>query len=487
MNATSKAMRLLAALLALALLAVACADDGTDDPGDSQAGETDGAGTEAPDDAATDGSPDTGQGATDDPGSEEPWAGVEPGPMEVVLWQPEGTRRYEIDLEVSAALEERIPGVEIEHTDFGGAAGTEAQQARWRAGDPPEVTPGFFSGATYGPDTRWADEGLVHDLTDVMQQDLAGYDSSWVDAMLPAVVDFVTHSDGTIYAVPSEVTTLQFFYNRSLFDDLGLEAPETWDELLEVAEALDAEGVTPFAVTGTFPFYMQMYFDYLIMRHGGAEAALEVIAGNGDFADVPNVDQAAAELERIVGNGWFIDGFEGTDFTAAQIAFFQGDAAMILMGSWLIGEMADSIPEGFDVGTFPFPRVESIEEGQTDVFGAVNNIVVAAESARPDLGVEWLRTFSEKEHQERRVTELQGISPYRGVGSPEGFGPIVDALNEGGAFIPSYLGLSTAADASIADAYQQPVTRLFFGQIGAEEMVEQIDGAMREAHAGLGN
>ena len=50
-----------------------------------------------------------------------------------------------------------------------------------------------------------------------------------------------------------------------------------------------------------------------------------------------------------------MEGFEGANFTASQAMFFLEKAAMIHMGSWLVSEMADVIPEDFVVGTFDFP------------------------------------------------------------------------------------------------------------------------------------
>lgn len=55
-------------------------------------------------------------------------------------------------------------------------------------------------------------------------------------------------STGTIYAAPYCYINYGFMYNKTMFDELGLTAPETWDEFFEVCEALKEAGKIPIAM-----------------------------------------------------------------------------------------------------------------------------------------------------------------------------------------------------------------------------------------------
>ncbi len=44
--------------------------------------------------------------------------------------------------------------------------------------------------------------------------------------------------DGSLYGLPTEYHSQYLYYRADLFDELGLEVPETWDEYLEVMQAL---------------------------------------------------------------------------------------------------------------------------------------------------------------------------------------------------------------------------------------------------------
>jgi raffinose/stachyose/melibiose transport system substrate-binding protein len=56
---------------------------------------------------------------------------------------------------------------------------------------------------------------------------------------------------------------------------------------------------------------------------------------------------------------------------------------MILMGTWLTSQMADSIPKDFEIGLFAFPRLPQGQGEQTGLFGAANLLSVNATSDYP--------------------------------------------------------------------------------------------------------
>ena len=39
----------------------------------------------------------------------------------------------------------------------------------------------------------------------------------------------------------------KFFYNKDIFNELGLEVPETWDQFIEVLDKIKASGMDPIA------------------------------------------------------------------------------------------------------------------------------------------------------------------------------------------------------------------------------------------------
>ena len=394
--------------------------------------------------------------------------------VEVVSFYPEGAPDYNNIQAINRSFEATHRGIKTK-TTFGGGQSAPNIVARWRAGNPPEVNVGFFGQGSEG--TSYATSGQLYDLTSAMNQNLPashGYGSNvkWKDAMLPAVKPFVTLNN-KYWAVPSEITAITFFYNRALFQRAGVTPPKTWDQFVAVCKKLKARGIAPLTVTGTFNGYMQLYLDYLLARRAGVAPVLNAIAGKRTFASIPGVSIAATQLATLIKNGYILQGFQATDFTAAQLNFFQGRAAMILMGTWLEGEMKESIPSGFQLGTFPFPTVPN-GKGNGVVFGAVNARTVAAKSENPRLGVEWLRYTARKDIQRARIKFLQYISPYKGVKTDPKYALLQQSFEGGrGSFAVSYFGLFGQTKA-VRDAYQVPVAELFFGKLNGQQMVKKI-------------
>jgi raffinose/stachyose/melibiose transport system substrate-binding protein len=279
------------------------------------------------------------------------------------------------------------------------------------------------------------------------------------------------------YSTPGELTPQAIYYNKKLFRNLGIPEPTSFAEVLAAAKRLKAAGIAPIAVTGTYPPYMFMWPAYLLLRDVGYSATNAAFTCKRPFASLPGVYSAFDSLESV--SRYLLPGFEGTDYLNAQLAFFQDKAGMILMGSWLIGEMKDKIPAGFEVGTIPFPRTGG-RGSQVDVIGDVNTMVVAAKSKNPELGAKFLQFYASKKQDAYRNRVLGNISAYRGQPAPPGFEGIVAALNQGGGFVPGNLGVG-GLEKKYQDAIFEPVTRLFFGKTDGAGAVAEIDQGLRQA------
>lgn len=64
--------------------------------------------------------------------------------------------------------------------------------------------------------------------------------------------------------LPTQSVHTLWFYNKTIFDSLGLEPPTNWDELVEVCEVLDAAGHTPIASNYSYmipQWIIEVYWD----------------------------------------------------------------------------------------------------------------------------------------------------------------------------------------------------------------------------------
>lgn len=277
------------------------------------------------------------------------------------------------------------------------------------AGDAPCI---FFSWGG-GPLLEYVNAGHVLDLTEYMQRD--DYTSRFVPAALTN-----TSFDGKIYGVPVENTSVAVvWYNKAIFEDLGLTPPETYDELLVIIDTLKENGVTPFALANKTKWTSSMYYMYLVDRIGGPETfANAANRTGGSFEDEPFI-KAGEMVQQLVDMGAFNDGFNGLDYDTGQsrLLLYSGRAAMELMGSWQISTVKGENPDFYDdLGFFPFPSVEGGVGDPTDVVGTVgdNFYHMSANCEAPDEAFELLTYLIDDESVEIRIANGR-VPPVLGV------------------------------------------------------------------------
>ena len=191
------------------------------------------------------------------------------------------------------------------------------------AKDPPCV----FSSWGGGPLREYVRADQVVDLTPYLDRDPA-----FRDRFLPASFTAATVG-GKIYALPAENTSIAvIYYNKEIFQKLGLAPPATWDELLKVVDALKSSSIAPFALANKAKWPGSMYYGYLVDRIGGPEVfekAAQRKAG-GSFKD-PAFVEAGKYLQDLVKLGAFQKGYNGLDYDigGSRRLLYSGKAAMV--------------------------------------------------------------------------------------------------------------------------------------------------------------
>jgi raffinose/stachyose/melibiose transport system substrate-binding protein len=428
--------------------------------------------------AACSSSGDEGSVDAPDPGD---WQDQIEGEIEVGVIPAQGTPGLTYLEGLAKDIEADYPGTKITLT----FANTEARpglEQRWRSGDGPDVDYGMFDG-TVPAQRVWAEDDFLLDLEPYLDTEDPETGKTWGESFTPAANGFMTDPDqGGIYGVPSELSTQVLFYNAGMFKDMGITPPTTWDEFLAASEALKEGDVDPIAVTGLFQPYMGMWSDNLWLREVGWETANNVLVnGEGHITDDPGFLEGLEKVQELRDDDYFLDGFEGTDFTPAQALFFQGKAGMILMGSWLVSEMKDVIPDDFEIGVLPFPSVDGGEGDQEAVMAAPQMVSVNAESDNIPLALEWVRRLTSAKVQTDRAEQFGELSGVVGVPSPTGVTGIDEVMQQASAFVPREFAMSGT------DAYDfvyAEVAKLMFGEQDAQETLDNIDKQLRAA---LGN
>ncbi len=259
------------------------------------------------------------------------------------------------------------------------------------AGNPPCIFPTWGGGPLY----QYAQAGQVIDLTAYMEAD------GFQDRFVPASLSNVTF-DGKVYGVPGENAAIAVvWYNKAMFDELGLTAPATWDELITVIETLQANDIIPFALANLTKWTSSMYYMYIVDRLGGPEVFASAANRTGGSFEDPVFVQAGEMVQELVNRGAFNEGFNGLDYDTGQSRqlLYSGKAAMELMGGWSLSTIRAENPEFAEnnLDFFAFPAIEGGAGDPSNVVGTVgdNFYSISSACANPDLAFEVIKYMTD--------------------------------------------------------------------------------------------
>lgn len=414
------------------------------------------------------------------------------GEIEVGTFYEEGPW-FDLHKSVGDSITADYPNAKVKFT-FANTASDPQRALRWQAGDPLDVDFGRF--INQAPATwQWVDGDWLYDLTPHME-DVLPTGEKWGDTFLPLVnsMDYDqregSKTKGKRFAVPFELVLFLIQYNQKMFEEAGVQPATTWPEFLTLCETLKTKlGINPICVSGPTDVYCGHWWDRMIQRTAGKQAVLDVIYGNAKLADNPGFLTAAQELQKLPDNGYFMEGFEGADFTSAQAMFFQDQAALIHMGSWLTSEMKDSIPEGFQLAVTDFPTYPGGAGDQNAMFGTSQGMSIpnpakaTSHKVNVDLALEFLKRRTAKDVMEKASQTLSIVAPIKGVSAPPAVPGVDKQLARAATadFIIYYYGIHW--DQALWAAWYPYVQSLFLGKIKADQMIEDMDAALDKYRA----
>lgn len=245
------------------------------------------------------------------------------------------------------------------------------------AGEAPTIIYGWGGGGlrTYVQDDQ------VEDLTPWLEEN-AEFRDRYIDSVWGAAT-----VDGKAFALPIGATQpIILFNNKTVLEQIGAEAPETWDDLLGVIEKANSAGVAPISLAGQSRWTSMMWLEYLLDRIGGAEVFEKIAAGEPDAWLDDAVVEMGNKVVELLDASAFADGFESmaADSNTDQALLWSDQAALMLHGGWTFGSMKTSgggfVQEG-RLGFGPFPTIDGGKGELSNLVGNPCNYVSLSSGA----------------------------------------------------------------------------------------------------------
>ncbi|MGG1516524.1 ABC transporter substrate-binding protein [Paenibacillus oryzisoli] len=166
--------------------------------------------------------------------------------------------------------------------------------------------------------------------------------------------------DGKLFGAPLGSTPNGgVWYNADMFKELGLKAPTTLQEFIDVCEKLKAAGKTPIALGFKDSWTVPLFFSMWLESYGFATDPLfgKKVYDGGIQLDDPTIQAVFKNFQKFKESGYFNKNALSIDWPASGQLFASGDAAMIVQGPYMPGTNKDNIQKGgfksFQIGYFP--------------------------------------------------------------------------------------------------------------------------------------
>ncbi len=216
----------------------------------------------------------------------------------------------------------------------------------------------------------------------------------FMDRVLDSFKETVSLND-MVFAVPaSTMMAGGWFYNNRVYDQLGLEVPRTWDELLANCRAVSDAGlipvVTPFADSWTAQ--MVVLGDYYNLHNSYPGFAEAFSANRISFSETAAAVDGFQKLRDLYTEGFYTPEPENISFEEGLSLLAGGDAVHFPMLSFGLSLLAEMNPEAeSEIGFFPQPGRDAADQGAT--LWMPVGISVYRESLNTLEAREWLDFF----------------------------------------------------------------------------------------------
>lgn len=254
------------------------------------------------------------------------------------------------------------PDIEVINAAVSGGAGTNAKAvlaSRMQGGDPPGTFQ-VHGGAELN--SGWVAAGKMQPLNDLFTSE------GWMDKFPQDLIDMVS-SDGNIWSVPVNIHRANvLWYNKKVFADHNLEVPTTFEEFFEVADALQAKGITPLALGDKEPWTATQLLETIMLGVMGADKYNQLWAGELAADDAVVVESFEIFKKMLA---YVNDDHAARNWQDASQLVANGEAAMNVMGDWAKGYFSNDLKleTNVDFGYVPTPNTAGNFVIVTDTFG----------------------------------------------------------------------------------------------------------------------
>lgn len=324
-----------------------------------------------------------------------------------------------------------------------------------------------------------AEAGKVADLTPYLDAD-----PEWKASFDEESLAFNT-VDGKIYGIPVSKEISYIYYNKTLFEEAGLEAPEvayeTWDDFFAACDVFLEKGIIPLGMdTADMGWLTNLWYSALIGTEGEVGNEFMNTMYPTDY-NTPEVEAATETLQTMLAKYTTADAVGGK-YDTMVTHFFNGEVAMFPNGPWMIPDISNTekAPEGFydEVGIMLLPGYGM------EMVPTPGDMVGATEPEKIESAVAFLKFETTIENQLKGL-EMAGLQPVATEIE------IPDSLAESDPLMAQVLDIQSKAKwtygqnqaywyQNVIDTFSIQLPELAYGNLSASEFCTKLSEAAQK-------
>ena len=355
------------------------------------------------------------------------------------FWEPGMGKTLERGLQsVVEAYEELHPNINIELEPHPVGSYLDWIKAKIASNDLPEIESCYPSELEIQYKA-----GVIADITEALKGESA-YEkgTAWKDTFIS---DYLIKSNNTYPNVISNIpffgTELAMFYNKTVYDELGLSEPVTWKEFMYNCEVIKQSNRTPIVM-----MTQKQASNTWITREIGQGLSVKRYLKNKDININGDLLISGYEENRALLTG-VLNYEEDTQFhedykkcveyltqylkycnssteleeTVAKMIFLNGEAVHINTGSWDVKDFLDNPQLDFEIGTFKFPQFtdEDSEYAGHIIDGSAQSLAVTNsaynQEGKYEAVIDFLQFLTSKDVYQKFVNDTIELPVIKGV------------------------------------------------------------------------
>ena len=199
--------------------------------------------------------------------------------------------------------------------------------------------------------------------------------------IMPVLLEQVKNwGNGELLAMPYQPYITGVWYNKDLWEEAGLteqDIPDTWEKLIRVCRKIKNSDSGLSAMTCDEE-YVNLLYGYQLARYLGQEKVQQLIR-NCTWSQIPQAKEAADDI-RILFFAGYMSQSAPAQHPEGQDEVGDGEAVMVLQGSWVPNEVTEATESDDSWGFFPWPAVKAGTDGTEGVMVGAQGFGVTKDS-----------------------------------------------------------------------------------------------------------